>query len=283
MILKKIFFLSLLIVPLVAQTNRHSMLPFSSGPGPLFSFGLNVQPKNVLVYRQIYTMTERDLTTTLLQHNHLYYGLSDHFTLVIKQPVLLKQRVNGEHARGLANVRIEIETIPYVYEVPNEFRFRLTTVTGIIPPTTTVKQITLQTLKSTNFFIFATQSNTTTKYFQYSGIGAFIPTTHKGLNFGATLYYETGLCRAVINTNSFFLGLTFEISGEYKLPRSQDGVTDFTTGSNMIYYGPTIRVSTAHFIGQIGIQYPWVRHLKQPTDNPINYRFAMAGAFRYAF
>jgi hypothetical protein len=283
MALKKIIFLILLIISSVLKANRYSMLPFSSGPGPLFSFGLNVQPKKTLVYRQIYTTTEHDLTTQLVQHNHAYYGLSDHFTLVCKQPVLLKRRVNGVHARGLGNFRIEIETIPYVYEIPDEFRFRITTVTGIIPPTATVKQITQQTLHSTSYFIYATQTNTTQKYFQYAGLGAFIPTTHKGFYFGARFYYDIGLCRAIINTSKFFLGFSFEVSGEYQQPRSQDGVTNFATGSNLIFYGPTIRVSTAHFIGQIGIQYPWVMHLKRPSNDPTNYRFAVAGAFRYAF
>jgi len=280
---KKISFLSLLLVVNTIKAQRDSLLPFSKGPGPLFSFGLNVQPKNNFVYRQIYTLDERNLESRFVMHNHVYYGLSHKLTFIAKQPVILKRRTNGKHSRGLGNARFEIETIPYVYQVADEYRFRITTVTGVIPPTTTSKATTQLTLHSNSYFLGITQSNTTPKIFQYGGIGIFIPTTKKSIYYGCRLYYELGFAHAIINNETLFFGVDFEMSGEYQQSRQINGVSDFTTGSNMIFFGPSARLSTEHFIGQIGLQYPWIRHVKVINPNKTNYRFACAGALSYTF
>lgn len=283
---KKITYCILLILLLTIhklESVGGSLLPFSSGPGPLFSFGLNVQPAKTLVYRQVYALHERDLTTELVMHNHFYYGMTDRLTLVLKQPIILKRRTNGIHSRGPGNVHIELETIPYIYEIPDEFRFRLTTVTGIIPPTTTIKARTQLSLHSNSYFIYATQSVTTQQLFQYSGIGAFITTQKNGFNYGSMLYYDLGIAYNIINNDSFNFNVDFEMSGEYQQARTVNYVKDYATGDNAIFFGPQIRVSTKHFIGQIGMQYPWIVHLKRPPTNPINYRLSVAGAFRYIF
>lgn len=281
--MKKIVCLVLFFIPHTSESQRLTMLPFSKGPGPLFSFGLNVQPKHNFVYRQVYNLDERDITSRFIIHNHLYYGLSDHFTLVLKQPVILKRRTNGKHSRGLGNVRIEIETIPYVYQIPDEYRFRITTVTGVIPPTTTSKAKTQLTLASTSYFIGVTQSNTTPRIFQYAGLGIFVTTKKDGFNNGSRLYYELGFAHAIINNKTIFVGVDFEMSGEYQQARTIKNRKDFSTGSNTIFFGPSMRVSTTHFIGQIGMQYPWIRHNKVVSLNPTNYRFSCAGALSYQF
>ena len=56
----------------LTYTQRESYLPYTGGPGPLFSFGLNVQEKNMWVYRQIYNTDERNLESRLITHNHFY-------------------------------------------------------------------------------------------------------------------------------------------------------------------------------------------------------------------
>jgi hypothetical protein len=86
-------FLILLLVKvntIDAEAAMHNLLPYHAGPGPLFSFGQNLQKKNGFVYRQIYAHEEQDLRSTLLLHNHVYYGITDRFTFILKQPVILK-------------------------------------------------------------------------------------------------------------------------------------------------------------------------------------------------
>ncbi len=280
---KQIIFFILLFCFNSIKAQRGSALPYTSGPGPLFSFGLNIQPKKSFVYRQIYALDERNLESRLIMHNHLYYGLSDHFTFIIKQPVILKRRTSGKHSRGLGDSRFEIESIPYVYQIDDEFRFRITTVTGVIPPTTTSKAVTQLTLHSNSYFLGVTQSNTTPRIFQYGGIGIFIPTTKNKMYYGCRLYYELGFAHAIINNDTLFFGVDFEMSGEYQQSRQINGIPDFTTGSNMIFFGPTARISTEHFIGQLGMQYPWIRHVKVVNPNKTNYRLSVAGAFHYQF
>jgi hypothetical protein len=283
--LQSALFFILLLSSMTTYTTDDG-LPYSYGPGPLFSFGQNVQKKNGFVYRQIYMFIERDLQSIMELHNHGYYGFTNWLTLVIKQPIVLKRNTIKNNTiinnRGLGSTRIELEMIPYMYEVAEEFRFRITSLIGIILPDSTTKLENFISLKSTSFFLGYTQSSTTPRIFQYSGLGIAIPTTKKhNSNFNYRVFYEMGFSHAIYNANDIYFGIDFEVSGEYQKSHRVHGKTDFTTGGNSIYYGPSFRFSMKHCIIQTGMQYPWVKHRKVVSTNPTNYRFAFAAAMRF--
>ncbi len=279
--IKFFFLLSLVFIPTIFGLIGPDHLPYASGPGPLFSFGQNVQQKNGFVYRQIYAYTETDFHSILLIHNHFYYGITDYLTFVLKQPIIAKNFQTGVNGRGLGNTRIELEGIPYMYHIPDEFRFRTTLIGGLIFPTNTSQIISLQTTKSMNYFAGVTESIATRNIFQYMFFGIFIPTSKHGNNFGFLFYYQTGFAHRIIMRDDFYLGADLEISGQYQKSQKVAGVTDYTTGGNTIFIGPSLRCSRDHFILQLGIQYPWVKHNKRPQLDPTNFRSAFAAAMRF--
>ncbi len=276
-----------LLASLVFSRNSNAELdhlPYSAGPGPLFSFGQNVQKKNGFVYRQIYFVSEADLHTTFLLHNHIYYGITDTLTFVVKQPILAKNFRLGINGRGICNTRLELEFITYEYKIPDECRLRTTILGAMIFPTNTSKIITLQTTKSMNYFAGITESFATPKIFQYMFFGIFVPTSK---DYGFLFYCQTGFAHTIMRHDDFYLGVDIEVNVEYQKTHKFTNKPVLALGGTAIYIGPTLRASRDHFIFQIGIQYPCVRH-SRPSDvssrtdiDPTNYRMAFAAAMRF--
>lgn len=285
---KKIF---LLLLFLAANSFHHNLyahpltlLPFSHGPGPVFSFGQAVQPKNVYVERLISTWVVTDLHTRLLVNNFYYYGVTDRFTAIFKIPLLAKfKNDSGVDGRGLGNIILEDEVVLWEFlDFDPDFRFRVTQVGRIYLPTNTGKIPSLESLFTTSFFLGVTISNVSQKIYQYTSVGAFITTTNRNkFNFGNASFFDLGFGHSIINNDKLYFMVALELNSEYRQPNRTNGITNYTSGATLIWLGPTFRVSTEHAVIQGGLQYPCDIHLKVESANPINYRatVSIAGVF----
>lgn len=275
-------FLSLACTLQCKRTNgdkflRSTDLPYSRGPGPIFAFGQGIQPKNLFVARSLGEWIETDFHTYFILHNHYYYGITDKITIAVKQPIILKYNNNGVNGRGLGNLILENENVIFQV-IESDFRFRVTFLERLIFPTATSKVPTFLSLHSTNFFLGMTQSNTTGGVYQYMELGIFLPTTKHHFNFGTNFFYNFGIGYALINTPEFYFSVDYEVSGEYQKSQKNNGISDFTTGGNRIYFGPAFRVVKRRIIIQGGIQYPYVKTLRAKERSPENYRAALSFA-----
>lgn len=272
------------LITCTLQNHLHSVggsrLPYSAGPGPMFSFGQGIQPEGIITARFMPAWVATDFHTWLILHNHYYYGATERFTAILKIPIIPKWTSGGVKGQGLGNVILEEEVVVYQQLEP-DYRFRITQVGQIVLPTNMGKVPTQDSLFASSFFLGVTISNATPKIYQYAALGAFIPTTRFHFNWGAIVLYDFGFGYAIINTDKVFFNVDVEFSGAYQQSSRTHGIPDYTTGGNIIWLGPTFRVSTKHSVIQAGWQYPCSTHFKVKQINPINYRASVsfAGVF----
>lgn len=233
-------------------------LPETSGPGPVFSFGHNIQKKDQCVLKNKIAYYNRDFPDTSLWVSSYgaLYGFTDSFTLLVNVPVIIKdEEVPGFRSRGLGSSSIQGEYAFYDHKEAG-VRNQMTVVGALMIPSGAVDIMTIFAQPNWGYFFGFTTSNFAHVWYTYSAFGTYIPKKKKPLALGQHIFASLGAGRSLFQTPTLYFALLADLSIIYARPDLVMGHHNFTTGGTFIGLGPTFRFSYKDFVCLGGIQYP---------------------------
>lgn len=234
----------------------------SQQPSPLFSFGQlivnkhTLQSQNYIQHTKINNEKFNQLILSLL------YGVTDTFSVFLNIPVITNLTINKKKSTGIGNIYLQCE---YLLFNKNhiESSDQITIVGSIIFPSSSTKKNPPTGINGPGFFAGPTYSHMGTDWYYYTS-GGFLVSTHYQTNkkLGNQVLYQAGLGRNVGNPAHGIFTWFFELNGTYEWPDVIHDHPKKNTGSNIIFFGPTVWFSTPKTYIQGGIAFPILQHLR---------------------
>ncbi len=274
-----IFMLSWAPVSCTDTNNKNSLL---QGPGPIFSLGHNIFPKNQLVVEEelFFVKIKPNNNSLLINFNNIYYGITNRLSILVTIPVILKEiKIPHKHSRGLGNLIAQAEYAFYEKkEVDALFQW---TVLGnvVIPTTRIVANTDVITTRAPSFFCGITTNNLSSVWYTYSDIGVFFTTKRHQFKLGNQLWYGLGGGRKLYTHNKLTLTGLIEMSGIYERPDKIGKKTDLKTGGNRLYLGPTLRIYYGSLVLIGGFQYA----IADVSREDISFKYRSVFSASYVF
>jgi hypothetical protein len=262
--LKKLFPLLLLPCFLLAKEDKplkegNFSLKTSQQPGPLVSFGENIVNKGdvALFLFADAIVGKRDYTTEVIPS--ILWGLRDNLSLFVGIPIAPRNKEFENHSEGLGDFFSQLEWAYYNKSTKHSFT-QATLVGNITFPSGSATKDPNTGFGSVGFFIGATLNYSTINWMVFTSYGATLTTTRHKTKFGDQIFYEFGIERYLPSPCGWIFALMLEIDGVYAWKDRIKGRTDPDSGGNIVYFTPSIWISSEHLIFQLGAG-PVVQHL----------------------
>jgi hypothetical protein len=260
---KKLFSLLLLPSLLIAEEDPikegNFSLPTSQEPGPLVSFGENIVDKGDV---QLFLFADAIIakhgyTTEVIPS--LLWGIRDNLSLFLNFPFSPGNKEFENRSSGLEDFSVQVEWAYYNKSTKRSFT-QATLVANISFPTGSATKIPNTGFGSIGFFIGATLNYTAINWMVFTSYGATLTTTRHKTKFGDMLFYELGIERYLPSPCGWIFAVMFEIDGVYAWKDRIKGKTDPDSGGNIVFFTPSIWISSKKIIFQLGAG-PVVQHL----------------------
>ncbi|MFI5332872.1 MAG: hypothetical protein ACHQVS_02100 [Candidatus Babeliales bacterium] len=245
--------------------------------GPLFCFGQNILPRNTVTVRAIpfyYKQTHHSFSYMSAQ---LLYGVTDQLVLLFDTPIIFNNHGYGNTHR-LGDVRIQAE---YAYYKKRDASKSIeATVLGncIIPRTFSTDRNPL-TAGETSFF-FGTTASYLTDWYAYASLGGRIVNPFKSTHFGNQVLYEWIIGHRLPDIPHVNTYLLIESNGIYTQKDTIHGSSDPNTGSNLIYCGPVLVVTSINWALLAGVQGVATQH-RNGNQEPFNLRASLMLVYKF--
>lgn len=276
--MKKTLILCLFFIPLHGIEERQTPPPFRGNfarkivPSNTFAFGQNIFDKNTWVVYPTLTQCSGENSSDISLIPSFIYAPTDSFSIYTGLPIILKQKSDSETQRGIGDLFVSLE-YAVINQSGDNYQNMVTIVGNIGLPTTRLSTTSdfIQTCTSnddsvTNFFVGATASHISVRWYVYASTGATFNTKKNGTHPGNFFLYEAGVGINLGNPwNIDSMGL-IEFNGIYTKKTSMCDVDDKNTGGNLIYIGPTFCFSGDRWLFSGGIQAAAVQQVNGDQD-----------------
>lgn len=242
-------------------------LPSSRQPSPLFSFGQNIVDKNEFLLVETFDYSKGHHEQFFFLINSLLYGINDRISLLFNVPTFPHQKECTFHSKGIGDISAQLEGIVYLRESPYVID-SITLVGNIQIPTGSVEKKPITGVGTDSFFFGATASHTSPEWYLFTSQGFNIPLRHdKNTKVGNQFFYEFGIGLNLANPggHSILLGL-LELNGIKAFNSTKNIISTMVNPGNVIFFGPSLYLSTRHLVLQAGIQFPILQQLKSKID-----------------
>ncbi len=255
-------------------------LSYAEGPGPLFSLGQNVIPKQKFVLGTGLGYRDGVFNHQLRWSIGGIYGITDHLSATFIFPYILKERSENKRTSGLADMIIDLEYAYYEKEGERSL-VQATIIGGLQFPTSDQDKKLLLDFGSWAGFIGITNSFLFLPWYWFFSAGVLIARNRDNIEFGNEYIYESGVGIKLIKLNhDDNVALLVEMNGRYLTKSKINGQSIPAVGGHVLYVGPVIRLDWRTITAQAGIQFATTQHIFDSKEE-IDYRvaFSIAGGF----
>lgn len=213
----------------------HLGLPTAQQPGPLVSFGQNMEDENDLQYYNYISYLSGQDKEFLTILPSLLYGIEDNFTLFIQTPVAARYVINNHKASGLQDVLAQIEYAIYNKETAESTK-QITIVGNTTFPTGNldyehIKGFGAHAYGTQTFFAGFTASYVNYDWYPFVSAGFRYVAQDKCSKVGNQVLYQWGLCKNFGYTpNGYIASVMVEFDGTYIKKAKQAGTVDPNSG-----------------------------------------------------
>jgi len=246
---------------IIQERKGNLALRASQQPSPLMSFGQLIVNKHTLqtqMYTEHYKIDKEKFDQMIFS---VLYGITDYFSVFINIPVITNFTAHHQRSSGIGDIYTQFEYL--LASKSNEKSTAQTTLVGtLLFPTGSTTKIPPTGSNAAGFFLGPTYSYMATDWYYYASGGVFLTTPNKNkTKSGNQLLYQAGAGRNVGNPWGCIFTWFFEFNGTYTQHNTQYDRTDRNSGGNIIYFGPTVWLSSERFFIEGGIAFPVVQHL----------------------
>lgn len=235
-------------------------LPPSQQPGPLVGFGENVIDKG---QKQFFLMgnfaSGRDMYFSTLIPG-FNYGITDNLSIFFNVPFSPENKFESHHSSGLNDIFVQLEYA--YYNDQNLVSSSQGTLLGYLAlPTGSVHKNPSTGLGAPSFFLGTTYNHEEFDWVYFGSTGILIPTSHNGTRFGDLFLYQAGIGRNICTPPGWIFDIILELTGQYAWRDQILGIKNPDSGGNLIVLTPSLWLSSAQFIYQLGVGFPIVQDL----------------------
>jgi hypothetical protein len=226
-------------------------LPSSQQPGPLFCFGQTIVDKHdFLGYAYIDYLRGVNQRFAEVVPSFLY-GINDHSTLYVAVPVAAQFQSTAFCSSGIEDIYAQYEYAFYT-KTSRTASNQATVVAGLSLPTGSTRKKPPTGGGSAAFLLGLTASHLSIDWYLFTSCAGLIPTKQPASK--SQLIYQGGIGRNIVSPRGLIITLVMELNGTFNgspivRGRSQAG----GHGSNTIFIGPCLWVSSERFTLQAGI------------------------------
>lgn len=233
----------------------------SQQPGHLVGLGNNIIDKGDLVISLqadvfVGNNTYRsDISPTLL------YGITDNFSIYMNIPVPYSpgNKEGDEHSSGIEDMFLQFEYAFYEREC-KFFTEELTIIANVTFPTGSGLKFPPTGFQACSFLIGSAYDYLGVEW-SFFGATAFVfPLKEDGVRFGNQYIYQLGFARNICSPPGWIYAWVMEFTGLYAWRNTFDNQVDPNSGGNVIWWTPSLWISSHHTIFQIGVGTPVVQH-----------------------
>ncbi len=274
MSIKKRFPLTLFILTLFICRMTWAMdnggnfaLPPSQQPGPLFSFGQNVNGKNILQLQLIPNQLVDSDGNDLLLIPVATWGATENLTLIYSLPVALdfSDNTSQMHSRGLSDLSLAAEYQFFSYSSSEE-QTQGTLMGQLTLPSGSINTYPATGLGTESLFIGATGSMMSQEWYVFLSPGIYYFLPHKELRLGVVYLFEAGLGKNIYSVpNQSIFSALLEVELYYSSRDEAGRIVDRFTGGQFFALAPSLYWANKDWGIQAGIQIPVQQQWRQ-TD-----------------
>lgn len=232
-------------------------------PATTFGIGQNIFEKNAIVaYVEFDQLSYKDDSFMQLVPSFIY-AFSDSLSFYTGLPILLKQKKGEDTQRGIGNLFAELEYAFFNKTTPQAFT-RGTILGNITFPTTHFSHscdYQTTTTAHGSFFVGATLSHTSTRWYGYLSGGARFFLEKNDVKSGSSFLYEGGIGMNLSNPWGITALGVIEANGILTKKDTRDCQENNNTGSNLIFVGPSVCFTGNRWLISGGIQVPLYQNL----------------------
>lgn len=291
---RKLLFLVLILFAIPASVNsgnaqassKKGNFANSVTPITVFGFGQDIINRNQWYLFMTATQRKGYNNNTILFYPSFIYGFTNYCSLYVAIPTFPKVKIGKEQKGGLSNVIAQLEYALY-QEKAEELTTQISILGSIGFPTTTFsnKYFNLKNFiearNSFEYFLGGTASYLSANIYAYASLGNWFKayttmnstsTTidmlstcsteqHIRVKNGNIFLYQFGIGHNLGNPWGTTLLGSIECNGYYEKRDTIKGVPTENSGGNTILLGPTLCMSTSHWLVQAGVLLPALQKL----------------------
>lgn len=270
--------------PPAATTNNDFFEGVNITPfGPLFSFGQAILPKNAFVNAYyMYNVSGNSENKATSITPTLAWGITNRLSLVGYFPLVrVKYPTAGVNKLDAGDIQFQSEYAWYQKYYKNALA-QATVVGAITFPTANP----LIGRSAYTPFLGVTASFSSPKWYAFMADGVIFPSKHHTTKYRTQFLYDWGIGRVVLRKPTFNVSFIVEFDGIYTQRAKVSDLLQPLSGSNYIFFGPSLQFIAKNFLFQLGFQTPIVRTI--PSLTPLderkffNVEFVFAMNFSYA-
>lgn len=255
-------------------------LPTSQQPSPLFCFGQEVVDKhNLQLFAYINSLLNKQADFTQVIPNILY-GITDELTLTAGTPTAAKFKYQNIRSSGIGDLFIQTEYAFYNKD-RSTYAQQATCVAQMTFPSGSLKKNPPTGFGSPTFLIGATAGHMGINWYLFTCFGGIITTPHHNNQFPNTILYQWGIGRNIYYiSEKLIITLLAEFFGSYTSTTRIRGPHYKNFDANNFYIGPSLWISTRHFIFNPGIAFSLY---KQQANDPTRGRVLVSADIGWTF
>lgn len=245
--------------------------------GPLFCFGQNIIPMHNAVLRAIPFYQKQTSKKISFMSEQLIYGMLDKWIILLDLPVVFKD-CGYVCSKGIGAFRVQTEYAYYKASDESKSIQATVLINGLFPNFKSTESTPL-TKGASSFFCGTTASYLSNWYF-YGSLGFRHNGSFEATKFGNQLLYEWIVGHKLPDIFCFNSYLLIEFNGLFSQKNKIKHISDINTGSNLIYAGPVLSLTSVHWGILAGIQGLILQHLNGDQQK-YNFRAALMIAYKF--
>ncbi len=236
-------------------------LPALTQIAPLVSFGQHVIGKGILPeLTGFYLRVHDGYMDTILPS--LIYGVRDDLALTVAFPFTPKSKADGSHSSGMEDIFFQME-YAFFQGSYSDHTLQSTLVASVSFPTGSSEKNPPTGNGWFSYFLGTTFTYMAYNWYAFLSPGVQIPTMHDGNKVGNSYLYQFGFARYIdqLSPPGWIFDLMFEFDGTYTQKSKMGGSANPDSGGNVIFFTPSIWMSSESIILQIGAGVPIYQNL----------------------
>lgn len=254
-------------------------LPTSQQQGPLVGMGQNIVDKNdilLVVFSDQYKGKRNNIIETW---PGFLYGISNQCSLYWALPFYIKNKNDYFESSGIQDIFLQLE-YAYFTKPYHDGAFQSTCIGNITFPTGSAEKKPPTGLGSTSFFLGLTFQYQAFYWAIYTAYGATLTTKKNGRQFGNEFYYQYELEGIIASPPGWIFAWMLELDGTYTQRNIINNKKDPNSGSNIIFLTPSIWISSAHLMLQLGVGAPIYQSLRGKQNK---FSYSIVSNFEWKF
>lgn len=262
-------------------------LPASQQPYALFGFGGNVIDRGEvqLFYFADYFQGRKRYVSDMIPG--VLFGVTDEFSLFFNFPFTpglkdtdtFKYKEIRNHSKGWEDFFVQGEWAFYNKKTTH-YVDQATLVTNVTVPTGSVKVHPPTGYGAPSFFVGGTFCRMMVHWFVFTAQGAIITTSDHRTKIGDQFLYQLGWGRNFAAPEGWIFAWMMELDGQYYKKNRFHGRTDPNSGGNVIFFTPSIWLSSKDVVWQFGASVPLNQNFFGRQDK---FNFALNLIFAWSF